>query len=390
MWLAPYYRVNALYADGSRYLERGFDGTSTAFSSTQLGSALRYAGTSLPLGPSAVPDAASSDTIALPSGSYTSLLLLGAAATQAEQAQPFLITYTDGTSTRASLSLSSWRQPQYFAGETLVAQTTEANRSDGTQMPGSFNVYGYQIALNPAKFVQSLTLPQNTDVIILAAALNPGASAPVTGAFTYTPAAGTVPTSSGTLATHFTPTDTVDLTSADATVPLTLGILDFSLSANGGSTLTAHMGESPSLSFQVAPTAGIYASNLTFTLSGALPPLATVTFSPTSVAASAGPQSIALTVHTHLLTGRAQPLSLRALPVALTACALLFLPFGKRRFGRRLRSLRVAAVCFVCVLLPLGCGSGYHDAVYPLTLTATDGTTQHSIPITLHIQASAQ
>jgi hypothetical protein len=35
--LAPFYRVNAMYEDGTQFLEKGFDGTRTAFSANQLG-----------------------------------------------------------------------------------------------------------------------------------------------------------------------------------------------------------------------------------------------------------------------------------------------------------------------------------------------------------------
>ena len=384
--LAPYYRINAMYADGTQYLEKGLDGTSAALSSTQLGTSLEYAGGSFALGPSAVPDAASDATISLPAGQYKSLSLLGSAGFQAEVNQPFVITYTDGTSTRASLNLSSWKNSQHFTGETTVAQTTEADLADGAQLAGIFTVYGYQVALDPTRTVHSLTLPPNTDVVVLAAGLDPGISFPVAGTYVYTPGAGFVPTEPTLLSTHFVPSDSNDLTSANGSARLLVGIMDFSLTAQGGTTLTGHTGDSPSLSFQVAPTDGLYASNLSFSLTGVLPPLATVSFSPSTLGPGDGAQTVHMTVHTRLLSGRASSLSFgRTAALSLAACAFLFLPWRRLRVPARL-----LALCLLFTLLPVGCGSGYKDVLYPLTLTATDGVTQHTLPITLHILASAQ
>ena len=384
--LAPYYRINAMYADGTQYLEKGLDGTSTALSSTQLGTSLDYAGATFALGPPAVPDAASNSTISLPAGQYKSLSLLGSAGFQAEVDQPFVITYTDGTSTHASLNLSSWKSAQHFAGETTVAQTTEADLANGSQLAGTFTVYGYQIALDSTRTVQTLTLPPNSDVVVLAAGLDPGVSFPVAGAYVYTPSAGFIPTGPTLLSTHFVPSDANDLTSANGSARVLVGIMDFSLTAQDGTSLTGHMGDSLGLLFQVAPTDGLYASNLSFSLTGALPPLSTVSFSPSTLAPSAGPRTVRMTIATRLLSGRASSLSVgRTAVLSLAACAFLFLPWRRLRLPARL-----LALCLLFTLLPAGCGSGYRDVIYPLTLTASDGTTQHSFQVTLHILASAQ
>ena len=384
--LAPFYRVNALYADGAHYLEKGLDGTRAALSATQLGAALTYAGTSFPLGPAAVPDAASASTISLPAGKYSSLSLLGAAGKQAELNQPFVVTYSDGTSSTVRLNLSSWRLPQHFAGETIVAATTAANLADGSQQAGTFAVYGYQLALDATKTVQTLTLPQNTDVVVLAAGLNTNISFPVAGTFTYNPPAGTVPAVSTTLTTHFVPADSTNYAPADASVRLIVGVRDFSLTANGPTVMTGHTGDSPSISFHVAPLNDEYAANLSFALTGNLPPLTTVTFSPGTVPVAGGEQTVVMTVHTRLLSGANKDPNLgKIVTFTVAFCAVLLLP----RRGLR-TPLRLLGLCLLLVLLPTGCGTGYKDTVYPLTLTASDGVTEHSIPVTLHILASPQ
>ena len=42
----------------------------------------------------------------------------------------------------------------------------------GTKDARTFNLYSYHFALNAAKVVQSLTLPNDSDVVVLAATLN--------------------------------------------------------------------------------------------------------------------------------------------------------------------------------------------------------------------------
>jgi hypothetical protein len=43
----------------------------------------------------------------------------------------------------------------------------------GTKDQRTFNLYAYQFVLNPAKVVRSITLPNDKDVIVLAATLLP-------------------------------------------------------------------------------------------------------------------------------------------------------------------------------------------------------------------------
>jgi Rad3-related DNA helicase len=47
------------------------------------------------------------------------------------------------------------------------------NFSNGTKDRRTFNLYAYRFLLNPAKTVQSITLPNNPHVVILSATLVP-------------------------------------------------------------------------------------------------------------------------------------------------------------------------------------------------------------------------
>ena len=47
------------------------------------------------------------------------------------------------------------------------------NYEDGTKDKRTFNLYAYRFALNSAKTVKSITLPNDTKVVVLAATLLP-------------------------------------------------------------------------------------------------------------------------------------------------------------------------------------------------------------------------
>ncbi len=199
-------RVNAFYHDGTSYRAKGFDGNDAAFSFQQLGSALQYKGASFPLLSPDVQNAATSSTIQLPAGNYSTLYLLGAAAGTDQLAQVFTLHYADGTSSSQSLDLSSWTSSTTYADETVVASTTMQNLADGTQRASVSRVYGYSLSVDATRVVKSVALPDNPQVILLAAALSTGQTAPVDGSYKYSPAAGTAMTAGDTpLHVDFTP-----------------------------------------------------------------------------------------------------------------------------------------------------------------------------------------
>ena len=119
-------------------------------------------------------DAVSNTTIPLPAGNYATLNLLGAAAYGAQMNQKFVVTYTDGTTTTITQSLSDWwGAPQNYTGESQVLKMPYLVTSTGATMNQVVYVYGYSFAINSAKTVKSLTLPANRNVMILAVDVGP-------------------------------------------------------------------------------------------------------------------------------------------------------------------------------------------------------------------------
>ena len=133
-------------------------------------------------------DAVSSTTIPLPAGKYATLDLLGAAAHGAQTNQKFVVSYTDGTTTTITQSLNDWWGS--CSGGVCVASQTFAGESVAMKMPylvtptgGKLNqvvyVYGYSFAINSAKTVKSLTLPDNRNVMVLAVDVSAKGATPV-------------------------------------------------------------------------------------------------------------------------------------------------------------------------------------------------------------------
>lgn len=204
------FSLPAIYPDGYAYVVSGFngDGAGNSYSFNQLGTAISFDKFVFPLGAPADQDVVTSTTVPLPAGSYTTLYLIGTGNIAPEPSQPFTVVYSDGSRSTTLLDISPWRSPQGFAGETIVAQTTEANTPSGTKISGTFDLYGYRIALDPTRMVQSLILPDNNGVFLFAAGLGLGGAFPAIGTFSYVPPAGTIlPVGIHTLTTAFAATE---------------------------------------------------------------------------------------------------------------------------------------------------------------------------------------
>jgi hypothetical protein len=166
--------VDGIASNGTAPINGGWDSTGYAYSASLLGTSVTYAGSTYTLGAAGTADVVSSTTIPLPAGNYTTLNLLGAAAHGNQTNQSFVVTYTDGTTTTITQSLSDWwGPPQNYAGESQVLKMAYLVTPTGATMNEVVYVYGYSLAINSAKTVKSLTLPANRNVMILAVDAGP-------------------------------------------------------------------------------------------------------------------------------------------------------------------------------------------------------------------------
>ena len=278
--LASYFNRAGMYTDGTTFTNPptgGLDLGGSAYSATLLGGSLVWSNTMFNFGPPNVTNVISSagQTLVLPPGNYSVLRMLATAENGNQTSQSFTVTYTDATSTVFVQSLSDWYTPQNYAGESKAVTMGHRNDSDGTADNRTFYLYGYSFNLNSAKTVQSLRLPNDGNVVVLAVSLVPN-WAPV---FVYNPfsepgiTAGQ--TYSGTLAGT-----AVDLNGDPLTFAKVSGPAWLNVAASGtlsGTPLSADTGTN---SFVVSVTdPGGLSSTATMTITVAPAPLIVSTIS---------------------------------------------------------------------------------------------------------------
>ena len=211
--------------DGSGYNQPGFDNNGLVYSYNLLNNGqVNYAGTTFTLGQPTVPNAITNGAVySLGSGqgSYATVYLIGAAIA-AQNNVPFLLTYSDNTTTTVPVNMSAWTASAGNAGETVIATTAYANKKDGTKMnTGTYYLYGYQLPVNSSKTLVSVTLPNTRNVVIMALGFGNNSTVVVPGTYTYTPPAGTIePVGTDTLSVSFTPSNPAGYTSATGSVQL--------------------------------------------------------------------------------------------------------------------------------------------------------------------------
>jgi hypothetical protein len=184
----------------------GLDGSGDAYAGTLLGTSLSYGGATYTFPAAGANSAATNTKITLPAGNYTTLSFLGTGVNGNHLNQVFTVTYTDGTTTNFTQSLSDWaRGPQGYAGESVALTMPSYVLGSGATGAVTHYLYAYSFALNSAKTVQSLTLPMTTNVVVLAVDLSAAATVPVAATPTFTPLAGTYTSAQTVTLTDSTP-----------------------------------------------------------------------------------------------------------------------------------------------------------------------------------------
>ncbi|HLW84568.1 MAG TPA: hypothetical protein VKR60_05085 [Candidatus Sulfotelmatobacter sp.] len=175
--LASAYNLNGIFTDGTTFTTDGVDHSGYAYSSKLLTPNQIFNGVQFNFGTANQLDAVfgAGQLIRLPAGQFASLHLLGAAVYGPVLNQAITVTYSDGSTSEFTQSFGDWcscnASPGEQAGESLAVVMPYRESGKGTQDNQESYLFGYSFALNRAKTVQSLTLPDNRDVIFLAATL---------------------------------------------------------------------------------------------------------------------------------------------------------------------------------------------------------------------------
>jgi len=171
--LTNFTNVDAIVNTGSAVKNGGIDARGDAYAEALLGTSIGWEGKTFALGAAGTTDAVSVTIVPLPAGNYSGLSVLGTAVNGDQVNQTFVVTYTDGSTTTLTQSMSDWFTPQGYAGESQAVQMAYRILSTGAVDAGPFNLYGYAFSINSTKTVKSITLPKNRDVVILALDLTP-------------------------------------------------------------------------------------------------------------------------------------------------------------------------------------------------------------------------
>lgn len=173
--LSSEFDVYGIYTDGSKYSTGGLDGQGYSYSANLLTTSRVLNQVLFNFGPANEPDAlaCSGQTISLPQGQFTNLVLLAAAVNGSQQFQTITVHYSDGSSQRFVQSFSDWYTPQNYPGEYEGVATQYRNFDNGTKDKRTFSLYAYLLPLKGSKVVQSITLPNNSNVLVLASTLVP-------------------------------------------------------------------------------------------------------------------------------------------------------------------------------------------------------------------------
>ena len=349
--LAANANVVATDTDGTPVPGGGLDTFGDAYSALLTGTSASFVGQAFTFGPPGTLNALSNTVLPLPSGNFATLSFLGTGLNGNQTAQSFVVTYTDGTSTTFTQSLSDWFAPASNAGEstvlTMAYRLTQSGALD--KASGTVFIYGYSFALNPAKTVASLTLPANRNVVILAVDLSSSAAATVAmptfspapsvytsaqtvsladatqGASIYYTTNGSTPTSSSTpysTSIAVSTTTTIEAIAITSSGSSAVSVGTFTIQPGGSFTLspaTAGLtivdGQSATDSVAVTPQNG-FTGTVNFAVGG-LPNGATAVFSPTS---SATGTTLSLAVASTTVPG-IYPLTVTGTSGSVTAAA---------------------------------------------------------------------
>ncbi|MFZ0732166.1 MAG: S53 family serine peptidase [Candidatus Sulfotelmatobacter sp.] len=227
--LSSAYNLYAFYDDANENsitATNSLDGVGYAYSANILNLGANIGGSQFTFGPANQPDAiyGTGTSITLPSGYYTSLQMLATGIEGNQASKTVTVTYADSTTSTFTQSFSDWCSA--LNGNGCVSTGSNPGESVAIAMPYRdsaagpdnrvFYLYHYSFLLNTNKAVQSVTLPNTRDVVVLAMTL----AGPVTTGFTVNAAPNTV-----SLAQGASNTSTVTVTSTggfDNTVDLSV------------------------------------------------------------------------------------------------------------------------------------------------------------------------
>jgi hypothetical protein len=174
--LTSSFNREGIYSDGTSFASNGgLDGNGYAYSANLLGTSQNWNGETFSIGTANSSNvvSAAGQKITLPSGQYSSLQMLATGVNGNQTSKTFTVTYSDGTTSAFTQSLSDWYTPQGYSGESDAVSQSYRDTSSGGEDNRTFNLYGYSFSLNNTKTAQSVTLPSDSNVEVVSLVVVP-------------------------------------------------------------------------------------------------------------------------------------------------------------------------------------------------------------------------
>ena len=156
--------------DGVPFTGGGLDGGGRSYSGLLLGASQTVGGVNFAFAALNTPSALYAKTVPLTT-QFSTVKILATAVNGNQPSQTFTVTYSDGSKSTFTQSLSDWHTPQNYAGESAAIATPYRDDSTGVTEQGPFRLYEYGFTVNSAKTVSSIALPNNRNVVVLAMTL---------------------------------------------------------------------------------------------------------------------------------------------------------------------------------------------------------------------------
>jgi PKD repeat protein len=164
--------------------------------------------------------------------------------------------------------------------------------------------------------------------------------------------------------------------------------------------VSVHAGQQAAINLSVSANNGAFNSAISFACSSGLPTGATCTFSPSSVTPSSGTATSKLTISTKASSALLQPPGSRTISPLYSLWiglpGLLLAGVRRRRVQSNVNKVWFIACALTLIAVQLGCGGGGSSSAgtqtssqqignYTVSVSATSGSLQHSIQVTLTV-----
>jgi Putative Ig domain len=166
--LSSYYNRIGIYTDGIHF-SGGVDNAANAYSANLLSPSVFWNGLVFGFGPANALDVIScaGQTITLPQGQFNTLQLVATGVQGGQIGQTFTVTYTDNSTATFTQSFSDWANQQSYFGEATIKTMSYRDQGTGGSQTTKVSVNGYSFVLDPTKTVQSITVPIDSNLILL-------------------------------------------------------------------------------------------------------------------------------------------------------------------------------------------------------------------------------